>query len=258
MSLRVSVSGTKIPDGVQCVSDPAYYAGREMLYLAARSAEKRLYTDAELRELPFIAATHPHAREWAARAQSADILAALLENESRGLKIMDLGCGNGWLANRISRDGKHTVHGVDLNMLELSQGRRVFAANKNLHFYYADIFDEEFPLRNLDMVVIASAIQYFPKLDALFARLFSLLRDGGRIHIIDSPFYTENEIARARERTWTYYAKLGLPEMAGQYYFHSFEALFRYNYYKLKHGLSSKIAGPGSAGDAFPYYIVTK
>jgi hypothetical protein len=45
------------------------------------------------------------------------------------------------------------------------------------------------------------------------------LKPGGEIHLMDSPFYEEQEITGAKERTFRYYDSLGYPEMS-EYYFH--------------------------------------
>jgi ubiquinone/menaquinone biosynthesis C-methylase UbiE len=263
MQLRINSPADKydasVAPGVECISDPAPYSEKEMLYLAIRSAEERLYNDQQIKDLPRVPKTHPYAKEWAARRHSAEILDAMLGGETNSLKIMDLGCGNGWLSNRLCCGTRNTVYGVDLNMLELIQGRRVFAHNTNLSFCYANIFEPDFPLKNLDLIVVASAIQYFPDLQTLFSRLFSMLKEDGKIHIIDSPFYAAKDVSEAKERTRIYYAKLGFPEMADYYYHHTLESLSEYNYYKLEPGFRSKISWHlGNGGSPFPYYIIKK
>jgi ubiquinone/menaquinone biosynthesis C-methylase UbiE len=244
---------------VDTISDPQRYADKELLYLAVRSAEGRLYTDSEVATLPWISKNHLHAREWSQRRLSVELLDGVFEDEKQPLKIMDLGCGNGWLSNRLCYHGKNTVHAIDLNMHELLQGQRVFSENQNLFFHYANIFEPEFSLSGFDNIVIGSAIQYFPCIKALFSRLFELLKPGGKIHIIDSPFYAEKDVAQAIERTRTYYAKLGFPEMTEYYHHHTIESLHRYNYHIIEQGSRFKISWRlGSGGSPFSYYIIKK
>ena len=80
-------------------------------------------------------------------------------------------------------------------------------------------------------------MQYFEDFDLLINRLLKLLKTTGEIHIIDSPFYQENELESAKERTAKYYMELGFPEMSKHYYFHSWSTIFKFNYeilYKVK------------------------
>jgi len=54
----------------------------------------------------------------------------------------------------------------------------------------------------------------------LLSILFQYLKPHGEIHIIDSPLYTNDEISDAIQRSGQYYASLGFPEMAEQYFHH--------------------------------------
>lgn len=135
-------------------------------------------------------------------------------------KILDLGCGNGWLANRLAENPKWKVYAVDLNQEELEQGARLFG-RENLEFAYADVLQGELPENKFDVIVLAAAVQYFPDLDTLLTTLRKLLKANGEIHVFDSPFYkNEAEKTAARERTLAYYSDIGFPEMARFYHHH--------------------------------------
>ncbi len=195
------------------------------IYLRVREKEGRLYSDDVVGRLPDLPRAHPLRAEWRARAASAARLGAYLAQLSRPLTILELGCGNGWLANRLARLQSCRVVGVDLNHFELSQAARVFAGNHCLGLLKADIFQAPFCERSFDTIIIASAIQYFPDLPMLIQRLRPLLSARGEIHILDSPFYSPSEAAEARARTQAYYAALGFPEMADHYHHHLLDTL---------------------------------
>src|SRR3989304_6573693 len=182
------------------------------IYLRVREKEGRLYSDGVGGPPPDPPRAHPLRTEWRARATSAARLCAYLA-QSRPLTILELGCGNGWLANRLARLQSCRVVGVDLNHFELSQAARVFAGHHRLMLLKADIFQAPFCERSFDTIIIASAIQYFPDLPMLIQRLTPLLSERGEIHILDSPLYPPSEVAEARARTQAYYAALGFPEM---------------------------------------------
>ena len=189
------------------------------LYLRVREKEGRLYSDDVVARLPFVANGHPLANEWRARSASASRLTRYLARQPKPLTILDLGCGNGWLSNLLSKSG-HCVIGADQNLYELKQAARVFSANPNVTFLDVDIFSAPFAPETFDVILLASAIQYFSNLPVLLNVLFQYLKPQGEIHIIDSPLYTNEEIPDAIQRSGQYYASLGFPEMAEQYFHH--------------------------------------
>jgi ubiquinone/menaquinone biosynthesis C-methylase UbiE len=94
----------------------------------------------------------------------------------------------------------------------------VFKDNPRLAFVYGNLFEDLFPTETFDAITLAGSIQYFPDPIALLKRLFQLLKKNGEVHIIDSPFYNRRSVSGARKRTQEHYRKLGVPEMASQYY----------------------------------------
>ncbi len=196
------------------------------LYLKVREKEGRLYADEVVAKLPSFPKNHFLSNEWRARAQSAGRLRKYLSQKNASLTILDLGCGNGWLANFLAREN-HFVIGIDQNLFELKQAARVFSSAyggeeghaRKLVFLKTDIFSAPFSQKSFDMIVLASAVQYFPDLTKLIRTLLGYLKPGGEIHIFDSAFYTDEEIPQAIRRSEAYYLSLGLPEMS-EYYFH--------------------------------------
>jgi SAM-dependent methyltransferase len=193
------------------------------LYLQMRAKEGRLYTDETVARLPAVPHTHPLWSEWRARADSASRLMAYLTRLPQPLTILDLGCGNGWLSNRLTAAGR--VLGLDRNPVELAQAARVFADNPRLRFVNADIFAAPLPAGSVDVVVIASALQYFADALELIRCLLRLVMPRGEIHILDSLLYAPAEVAEARARSQAYYAALGVPEMGAHYHHHTLASL---------------------------------
>jgi ubiquinone/menaquinone biosynthesis C-methylase UbiE len=134
---------------------------------------------------------------------------------------LDLGCGNGWFSNQIACISQTQIIAVDVNDDELKQAARVFQ-KPNLKFVYADIFSQESDdLQTFDIITVNSCIQYFDNLENILRQLKSKLSSAGELHIIDSPFYQQSDIASAKERTLAYYQSLGFPEMAEHYFHHT-------------------------------------
>ncbi len=192
---------------------------KENDYLEVRRKEGRILPDEVVKNLPHIPAFSPYALEWKWRERSFHRFLRRLPQHAV-LRILDLGCGNGWMANRLAENPNWTVWAVDLNREELEQGARLFG-RENLQFIYADVLQGVLPEKQFDVVVLAGAVQYFPDLKALLIVLHKLLKTNGEIHILDTPFYkNDSEKMAARQRTMAYYSEIGAPQMAKHYHHH--------------------------------------
>ncbi|MGD9899158.1 MAG: class I SAM-dependent methyltransferase [Calditrichaceae bacterium] len=230
---------------VRYLSPPDTFLTYEEKYLKLRKKEGRIYTDEIVRLLPEIGKKHPYYSEWKIRAESFRQLKSYLSQRGNGLTILEIGCGNGWLARRLTALPKSTVYGLDVNSIELEQAARVSGSNPQIHFVYGNIFDDIFQSERFDIILLASSVQYFPDLKALMGRLFRILAPKGEIHIIDSPVYDSGEIIKARERSFAYYKDIGFPDLAGLYFHHSFDDLISFNHRVLFNPgrLSNRIFG---------------
>jgi len=242
---------------IHFLSDPALFREKEKIYLEVRRREGRVFPDEVVRNLPFVSKSNPYAKEWVWRGRTFERFLSCCkelpvlreknvertdsarmtkngvvgEDANNGkFRILDLGCGNGWLANRLAENPDWDVWAVDVNEEELAQGARLFG-RENLRFVYADLVSRnavpasESPgtafRDTFDLVVLAASVQYFPDLEQLIFSLKKCLKPGGEIHILDSPFYkNEEERKAARQRTLEYYTKIGVPEMATFYHHH--------------------------------------
>jgi SAM-dependent methyltransferase len=203
------------------------------LYLRVREREGRLYSDEVVARLPVVPRSHPLWGEWQARAASFARLRAYLAHWPKPLTLLEVGCGNGWLAAGLARALDCAACGLDRNLVELAQGARVFNAQHHVSFLSADVFAAPFRPVSFDIILLASVIQYFADLPALLQHLHSLLTPRGEIHLLDSPLYAEAELPAARARTQAYYAALGFPEMAAHYHHHMWAELEAFNPQRL-------------------------
>ena len=189
----------------------------EKIYLKVREKENRIFSDAELKQLPFASESNPHKKEWDLRAKSFQRFKEYLKSKKQNLNILDLGCGNGWFSGQLSKSFNHIFFCVDVNLTELKQGRNVFNSEQ-IKFIYADIFKADIQSTFFDIIIINAAVQYFPDIKRLMEKLLTLINENGEIHIIDSPFYSETEVDNARKRTVDYYRSIGFPEMTKNYH----------------------------------------
>jgi len=230
------------------------------LYLRVREKEGRLYSDDIVARLPVMPNGHPLAGEWQARSASASRLTRYLTPRPGPLRILDLGCGNGWLSNMLSRCGHHVI-GMDQNSYELKQAARVFSPNSCLLFFKGNIFSAPFLPFQFDVIILASVIQYFQDGNALLPVLSNYLKSQGEIHIIDSPLYLDNELEKAILRSRQYYVALGFPEMADHYFHHRLSDLdayhpeILYHPHSFKHFMNRWL---GRVDSPFPWIMIKK
>jgi ubiquinone/menaquinone biosynthesis C-methylase UbiE len=81
-----------------------------------------------------------------------------LSLNSNEKKIAEIGCGNGWLTNKLSKIKNSEIIGIDVNIHELEQAAKIFAGNSNAAFVYADVFKMDL---KFDYIVLAGVVAYF-------------------------------------------------------------------------------------------------
>lgn len=218
----------KSDEGVILLSDYLPNQTLEEAYLKVRAKENRVLSDSIVNVLPNIPKTVPHAKEWIFRKATSVQFCKHLHKKTETVRILDLGCGNGWFSNRMASNPSMQVIGIDLNLPELKQAQRLFSSNKVL-FCYGNIFDNLFKQEEFDYIVLNASVQYFSSIPDLFKLLFLLLKPSGEIYILDSPFYEDNEVEQARRRTSIYYESLEQSEMINYYFHHSYKSLAPFN-----------------------------
>jgi SAM-dependent methyltransferase len=226
-------------------------------YTSLREKEGRLYNDGVVEKLPFIASDHPLSDEWLVRKHSADRLIRFLKTKNPRT-VLEVGCGNGWLIHYIHNAIHTGCCGVDVNEIELKQAVNVFGGTKNLSFLYADIHSGIFVKPSIDIIILASVIQYFPNPQSLLHSLIKMLAPGGQIHILDSPFYRDEEIESARQRSEEYFRRSGEPGMQFHYFHHSWRVLNGFSYTLRNNPVSywSRLLRKVTGGSPFPWLII--
>jgi SAM-dependent methyltransferase len=215
------------------ILDKEHLSEFEKQYCILRQKEGRLYTDDEVRTLPDVSHSNPYWREWQIRKRSCRKLFDYLSNKNRFLKILEVGCGNGWLSHRLSQLQESHVVGLDINFPEIDQASRVFSGIPNLSFLFGDIHSEFLGSEKFDIIVFAASIQYFPSLGAIMESAMRRLNKNGEIHILDSHFYLERDVNAAKQRSEQYFREQGFEGMKDFYFHHSLAELSQYDYLLL-------------------------
>jgi len=228
-------------------------------YILIREKENRVYTDELVKALPDVPESHPNYWEWRVRRRSCRRLTRYLAAKGRPLRILEIGCGNGWLCHRLSQIPGAVVMGQDINIAELRQAERVFGGASNIRFTCDDLFTGSGMVREMDadIVIFAASSQYFSCLGKTLLWVLRQLGPDGEIHILDSPFYEPWELEEARRRTLDYFTGLGFPEMAAFYYHNPYSVLKPFAAKLLYHPqfFYSRIL---RRKDPFPWFCIRK
>ena len=187
-------------------------------YIKIRQKENRVYSDDEVKNLPWISPNKQQESEWRLRSSSTGQFFEYVKNQDPK-NILDLACGNGWFTHLLKEKFPNSeVLGMDINALELEQGKRCFN-QEGLSFKREDIFNHT-PNDLYDLITINAGVQYFPDVKLLMKKLFSILAVNGVVHILDSPVYKNKKDANAAKlRSDMYYNSLGL-DIKSDFYFH--------------------------------------
>lgn len=115
-----------------------------------------------------------------------------LMNLQAGDRVLDMGCGTGWLCRQISaRASAGTVVGIDLSDEMIAQARRSSAAFPNLHFLVGGA--ERIPWEHgyFSKVITVESAYYWPDPARGLQEMFRVLREGGSAWILIN-FYRDN------------------------------------------------------------------
>lgn len=211
-------------------------------YLKLRGREGRLYPDEIVRCLPYPGRQAQHGTEWAIRARTARRLRRYFAQRTP-LRLLEVGCGNGWLSHYLSLLPACEVMGIDINSVELRQGERLFKA-PNLSFRETTL--AQLNADSFDCILFAASFQYFADVAHTLSECFQRLVRGGSVHIVDTHFYRTHERAAAQNRSASYFAGQGATSMERYYFHHSMEDLAP-NRYRLLNPLSDglrRLSGP--------------
>lgn len=94
----------------------------------------------------------------------------------RDLSIIDIGCGTGWLCERLAQFG--AVTGIDLADEVLERAR---ARAPAVRFITGDLFNLQLAPGSFDVVVTLEVLAHVADQPAFVARLAALLKPGGRL-----------------------------------------------------------------------------
>lgn len=185
--------------------DPATTDSRfRAAYAEHRAREGRAHPVAEIAALPYLH-SGPLAKQWTVRARTYDafvrhVLRPALAARTRPPSLLDLGAGNAWLCRRASLAGCRAV-ALDVRTDDVDGLGACDSLARASHAGFERVAGsfEELPVRarHFDIVVFNAALHYALDLERVVGEAARAARSGGRIAILDSPFYTTDAAGRA-------------------------------------------------------------
>lgn len=170
-------------------------------YETIREREGRWSHDpAFYRSLPFKDLTNRFTDDWKIRAISyssltKDVLAPLEKRTGCSLHILDLGAGNGWLSNRLKQLG-HLPIALDLSTNSSDGLSACIFYRDPFLVVQAELDRVPFENDQFDLVIFNASLHYSENYDATLREALRVLDERGRVVIMDSPIYHDEESGR--------------------------------------------------------------
>jgi 2-polyprenyl-3-methyl-5-hydroxy-6-metoxy-1,4-benzoquinol methylase len=109
-----------------------------------------------------------------ARHRGAVVLSLLRNLPVRNPHIIEVGCGNGWLAEKLAAFGD--VTGVDISDLAIAEARR---RSPNCAFHCGNILAIDPPARDFDVAITLETFSHVTDQALFVARISGILKKGG-------------------------------------------------------------------------------
>jgi ubiquinone/menaquinone biosynthesis C-methylase UbiE len=137
-----------------------------------------------------------------------------------GLKVLEIGCGNGYVAEALARafDVELDAFDFSADMVRIAQSRRIEGARGRVRFYREDVLRLDSP-GAYDLIFSERCVQNLATWDEqkqALARIVAALRPGGRYVMLESFWTGLNNLNAAR-------AELELPPIAESWHNRFFE-----------------------------------
>jgi len=127
------------------------------------------------------------------------------------LRILDVGCGRGWLSLELAREG-HDVLGIDSNKEMIQTAKRTMDNDPykdergKLEFQVSDFSQWEHPSESFDLVIFSRSLHHIPLPGKALRKAHDLLRKDGQIICIE---YAYDRLDK-KTATWIYNVRRSL------------------------------------------------
>ena len=141
---------------------------------------------------------------WAMNRTNNIMYHGIIENmkPSEGMKILDIGFGNGYLEKLIYGQAKCSIYGIDISedMVKLaSENNKKGIENGDIHLSIGDCCNLTFEDNSFDIVTTMNTIYFWNDTMQGLQEIYRVLKDGGVFYnavltkeSLDKVFYTKN------------------------------------------------------------------
>jgi SAM-dependent methyltransferase len=200
----------------------AYYARFLKDYQFVRASEGRgSPKDDYYLALPYRDLSGFNSKQWAIRARTfryieRKILPGIIYLVRPGLRILDLGAGNGWMSYRLAKQG-HTPIAVDLmtNKQDGLEAAEHYQQSLPALFprFRAELDNLPFADSQFDVVIFNASFHYSEDYEKTIAEALRCTRANGSVIIADTPWYSEEQsgVRMLEERRAFFTKRYGFP-----------------------------------------------
>jgi 2-polyprenyl-3-methyl-5-hydroxy-6-metoxy-1,4-benzoquinol methylase len=103
-----------------------------------------------------------------------EIGAAMADLKIRDAKILEVGCGTGWLSAKLSEFGKVTAIDIGEKIIEIAK-----VNYPQIDFHSGDVHTLDLPVNSFDVIVTSEVLSHVADQPAFARRLAQLLKPGG-------------------------------------------------------------------------------
>jgi 2-polyprenyl-3-methyl-5-hydroxy-6-metoxy-1,4-benzoquinol methylase len=108
------------------------------------------------------------------KVRMREVVATMGDLKVRDVKILEVGCGTGWLSAKLSEFGKVTAVDLGAKIIETAQ-----ISYPEIDFRSGDIQTLDLPVNFFDVIVTSEVLSHVPDQPAFVRRLSQLLKPGG-------------------------------------------------------------------------------
>lgn len=128
---------------------------------------------------------------------------------TRGMTVLDAGCGPGRLtiplARGVGSEGHVVALDIQSGMLARAKTKSEAAGLKNIEFIAAGLGEHKLPINHFDRAVLVTVLGEIPDREAAFAELFDALKPGGILAVVevifDPHFQSRSSVTTLAEST---------------------------------------------------------
>ncbi len=108
-----------------------------------------------------------------------DKIRFILDSVDTGLRILDVGCNNGFIGSMLLRK-KNDVYGIDIAEHKIRRAKK-----RGVKAIVIDVENESFPFRSnyFDIVLLTDVIEHVFDTDLLLQKIYKVLKPGGTLLI---------------------------------------------------------------------------